>query len=236
MKIKTLTLALALVAFAATVGYAQPKRTVARLPSAACAAGNIENQIYVVTDGDTVIDCTSGGGTVAALCVCDDGVFAPLAGADATDLTAYVLKTLAGQQSITATGAGNDITLSTLASGDDIIVQAGDDISLESGAAGATAVIGATSAGLFSPDGDTEVSAEDGQIRLYVQDGDIGLIIDDNGIIVKEMLRIHRDTTPPATCDGTTEGGLYLDSDTHLLCVCNGTGWVQVADGTTGCS
>ena len=33
-----------------------------------------------------------------------------------------------------------------------------------------------------------------------------------------------------------TEGTLYLDSDTHLLCVCNATGYVQVADGTTGCS
>lgn len=50
------------------------------------------------------------------------------------------------------------------------------------------------------------------------------------------ILRLEPKATPPVACAAGTEGGLYLDSDTHLLCVCNATGWVQVADGTTGCS
>jgi len=48
--------------------------------------------------------------------------------------------------------------------------------------------------------------------------------------------QIFPTSTPPVTCDGTTEGATYYDSDLHLLCTCNGTNWLQQDDWSTTCS
>lgn len=92
-----------------------------------------------------------------------------------------VQKIFNGQQMITATGAGNDITLSTLVSGDDIIAQAGGDISLESGAAGATAIVTETAASLFGPSGLVEVTVSDAGVQARSTADSTAMTFDTSG-------------------------------------------------------
>lgn len=184
----------------------------------------------------------------------------------------YVPVTKAGQQSITATGAGNDITLTAA---DEVVVSAtgspyplafrhdGETFLLEmeetgAGSAemriqttntvddyGAWLYLKSSSASSASAELRVEDSAGDMAGRLSLShDGAVTLsaagqidIGGDGGVLISNsLLQLTPSSDPPAACAGGTEGGLYLDSDTHLLCVCNGTGWVQVADGTTACS
>lgn len=92
--------------------------------NAACGAtgGPGDNALKVIVDASTTYDCdTTGGGTTSAVCICDSGV---LRGAVIEDIESYVLITLADQQSISATGAGNDVTLNAA---DDVILLPADD-------------------------------------------------------------------------------------------------------------
>lgn len=235
---KKLITAFAILALTLSTGaFAQVKRTVAKLPTAACTAGNIENNLFIVTDGDDASDCTSGGGTAAALCICDGGVFVPVSSVIAGDLSAYVPVTKAGQQSITATGAGNDITLTAA---DDVVLAPTGDLSV-TGAAGLIDVAGNLN---VVGDGTIRIGVDDTYGGLYTgimgTGADADLRLGDKVMLrynsVVSFLWIPPKADPPYACSGTIEGMFYVDADTHLVCVCNGTGWVQVADGTTACS
>jgi hypothetical protein len=186
--------------------------TVTQLPT--CTSGR-NGRIWIVRDGQSMVDCSVGGaspGTIA-VCVCSNLTFVPLAAATVEDLSAsYVPITKAGQQTLTASGAGNDFT-GTVA--DDWILSIADDYS----AACVDYLVSPTTSAVF----DVAAGADELTIATGVS-------------TFTGMARLTPQATPPAACGAGTEGGLYLDSDTHLLCVCNATGWVQVADGTTGCS
>lgn len=128
MKMKTLLAALAVTAlFASAPAWAQARKTIANFPTAACTAGNIENRVFIATDALSLADCGTGGGTGSALCICEGGSFISLSGTTVADMAgSYVLITKAGQQAITASGAGNDFT-GTVA--DDWILAITDDYS-----------------------------------------------------------------------------------------------------------
>lgn len=203
--------------------------------------------------------------------------------------TSYVPVTKAGQQTMSATGATNDITFSATddiifaAGGDDFVVNltpdTGDAFVVEAGAPGANGF------DIFAADNDLLLTTYDatrssflevnsggidaapatgtyfaadvggGTNELHVTEASVALSpttsvavdvaggVDELGVSDKvvsvaatAMLRLVQQATPPATCEAGTEGGLYLDADTHLLCVCNASAWVQIADGSTGCS
>lgn len=210
---KTIIATFATLAIFAAVAEAQPQRTYAKLPTAACTAGNIDYRLFVVTDAPNNYTCNTGGdGTTPAICWCVDGSFVAVVGG--ANLAAYVPVTKAGQQTITATGAGNDVSL---VAADDVILTPTGSLTVTA-ADGAVAVT--TSLAIDAAGGTDEIGISENVVSVST------------GI----LFRIVPTAAPPAACAAGTEGGLYLDSDTHLLCVCNASGWVQVADGTTGCS
>lgn len=117
----------------------QNLRKVAELP--VCNADRL-GQIYMISDGSDATDCATGAGSTLVFCSCDGSApwvqLGSLLGiSDSASLSSYVLITKAGQQSITATGSGNDITLTTSASGDDLIFAAGDALAVTTGGAAA---------------------------------------------------------------------------------------------------
>lgn len=248
---KKLITAFAILALTLSTGaFAQVKRTVAKLPTAACTAGNIENNLFIVTDGDDASDCTSGGGTAAALCICDGGVFVPVSSVIAGDLSAYVPVTKAGQQTITATGVDNDITLTAP---DTIVLSIAGLSSLVASSGGdnfALFTSGATNSELNISAGNDADGLDTAALSLYSEDDAATFTMElsntgpklsaeqSTGLVTvsRAGFRISPTAAPTVACAGGTEGTLYLDSDTHLLCVCNGTGYVQVADGSTACS
>ncbi len=135
MKRTTLTLALALLATPLLAQSALIPEQILRIKatSLVCNA-NTEGKMYRVIDASSLGDCdTTGGGTVSALCLCDNLSFVPIA-VD-TDLAAsYVLVTKAGQQSVTASGAGNDVSL---VAADDVIFTPTDALTATVGGAAA---------------------------------------------------------------------------------------------------
>lgn len=99
-----------------------------------------ESYLLVIVNASSVYDCDStGGGTASAICICDGG---SIRGAVVEDVESYVLITLAGQQAITASGAGNDVTLNAA---DDVILLPGDDFRVTPTAG--SAIINAVGAG-----------------------------------------------------------------------------------------
>ncbi len=60
----------------------------------------------------------------------------------------------------------------------------------------------------------------------------------DGNITMSGRLELTPQSSAPATCDGTTEGSIYYDSDNNTVCVCGGGGpaWLQVGDMLTACS
>lgn len=286
MKRTTLTLALALLATPLLAQSALIPEQILRIKAAnlVCNA-NTEGKMYRVVDASSHGDCDpTGGGTVSALCLCDNLSFVPIA-VD-TDLAAsYVPVTKAGQQSITATGAGNDVTITAedgvfmyagggaevggylnlsptttglyLATGGEgfyaqenlagieapaISVDAAggvDEIVITEGVTTVTGALNTAAAnGSYTAAIDVNVGVDFATVSLTATDGSdtSGFTVEPSGSRFSGLVRLVPAATPPAVCAAGTEGGLYLDSDTHLLCVCNATGWVQVADGTTGCS
>lgn len=166
-------------------------------------------------------------------------------------LSGYVLITTAGQQSITATGADNDVTL---VAADDVLINPGDDFVVTPTAGGV--VLNAVGAGedvsLVAADDviatatdaftvtaasatvaatvSFAVDAAGGTDELGVAEGLVGLM----------GLNIYGAATGPTelgiTCDGATAGDLYFDNETELeFCFCNGTNWVKFSDATTQC-
>ncbi len=52
---------------------------------------------------------------------------------------------------------------------------------------------------------------------------------------VAGFMRLAKSSSAPATCSATNEGAIALTSQ-HTLCVCNGTAWAGIADGSTACA
>lgn len=151
---------------------------------------------------------------------------------------------------------GSGISVATTSAGDDITLTAADSVILDPG--GADGILSVTGDATFQTDDINEsgylfnardssgvgttldlssgVGGTGGYITLDADDSYPEFTLASNSVTLYGAFRLTPFSAPPVACAGGTEGALYMDSDTHLLCVCNGTGWVQVADGTTGCS
>lgn len=129
-------LAMALVAqpSAAAGGPHSYQRKIPRTLAAFPTCGDLnDGDLVIVTDASSDADCdaipeANPLNWVSALCVCDGG--ARRAVYTAPDLSAYVPVTKAGPQSITATGADNDITLSAA---DDVHLAPAGEVTLKGG-------------------------------------------------------------------------------------------------------
>lgn len=235
--------------------------TVTTLP--AC---NGTKQMALVTDATNATTLGAGGGSASVWVSCATGSWAIEEVAAVSDLTGYLETsgTKAAQISIEATGAGNDVSL--VAADDVILTPAGDLTAVAAAGVTVTATAGtmalASSAGAVTvtavgATNDVTLTAADDVILAATDDTTVAgdqfavntttAVVDAGGgadeitvaagsTVFVGLVQITKAAAPPVACAAGYEGGLYVDSDTHLLCVCNATGWVQVADGTTGCS
>lgn len=201
------------------------------------ATAKAQNRMFLVRDCTTTVSCASTG-TEAALLVCDGTEYRAVnATGDGVALADYVLITKAGQQSITATGAGNDVSV---ASSDDIILNPTDALTATVG--GAAAVTTTAGAITLTAGGTTEdISAI--SVDQVIFDGAGGadeLIIDDDEVLVgaAAAFRLAIAAAPPVACASGTKASMYYDSDINKVCICNGTNYVLANDDstTTGCS
>ena len=96
---------------------------------------------------------------------------------------------------------------------------------------GAVVVSGGAAASASSGDADGGNVLLDG--GLHYGTGDDGQIVIGN---TRGSLRLKPRATIPIACAAGTEGTVYLDSDTHKPCYCNGTNYVLFSDDTTTCS
>lgn len=130
--------------------------TVATLPTCGSA---LFGAYASVTDGNGAADCTIGLSTTDVACYCNGTAWTPVGAS--VDVSGYVLITKAGQQSITASGAGNDITT---VSADDEIHTITDDVTfacqdfLPSPTATFAAVVG-TNASIVTTAGNVTLTA-----------------------------------------------------------------------------
>jgi len=211
----------------------------------ACGAEQ-ENHIFVIVDASSSSDCDStGGGSTNALCMCDGGSMKAVAGS--ASIADYVPITKAGQQSITATGAGNDVTL---VAADDVLVTPADDFVVTPTAGSATLnavgagedvslvaaddiILTATDAltitaasGTLAATTTFAVDAAGGTDELGIAEGFVGIM----GCNNYGPLADYSSIATPGECD------VFFDTTLHASCEYNGTGWVKVADGSTACT
>ena len=171
------------------------------------------------TAGTMALASSAGAITVTAVgatndvtvTAADDVILAPTDALTGTVGGAIGLTTTAGAIGLTAGGTTQDITLTSV---DDVILAATDDTTV----AGDQFAVGTTTAVIDAGGGADEVTVAAASTVF------IGLV------------QITKAAAPPVACSAGIEGGLYFDSDTHVLCACNASAWVQVADGSTGCS
>lgn len=232
----------------------QNLRTVADLP--VCNADRL-GQIYMISDGDDATDCSSGGSSTLVFCSCDGSApwvqLGTLLGiSDSASLSSYVLITKAGQQSITASGAGNDVTL---VAADDVLLTPADDfvvtptagsVTLNAVGAGEDVSLVAADDVLLTPTDDLTVSAADvavGATTTIAFDAagstdELGIAENSVSVGSGVAFRIVGGSAPPAACAAGTKGTVYYDTDINKMCVCNGTNYVLMNDDstTTGCS
>ena len=207
--------------------------TVATLPT--CNAA-LFGAIASITDGAGATDCTTGASTTDVACECNGSAWAARY-TGAADTSAYVLKTAAAQQSVTASGAGNDVTLTA---SDDVILAPTDALTGTVG--GAVAITTTAGAITLTAGGTTQdislVSVD--QVVIDGAGGDDELVIDDDEVLVAATaaFRVAIASAPPVACASGTKATLYYDSDINKMCICNGTNYVLMNDDstTTGCS
>jgi len=196
-----------------------------------------DDALVAVAGGNTTITSTAGTVAIASsagpitvtavggsnditMTAADDVILSPtgdltaVAGAAVT-VTATVgtaaLRASAGAVTVTAVGATNDVTLTAA---DDVILAATDDTTV----AGDNLGINTTTV-TINPGG----SAVELQMSAGVSTF-LGSLI------------LPISSAPPIACAAGSKGTVYYDSDTNLVCVCNATGYVQIADGTSACS
>ena len=187
-----------------------------------------QNRSFTVRDCTTKISCASTGTETVRL-VCDGTEWRAInATATAVDLGDYVLITKAGQQTRTATGAGNDITDTAT---DDIIHVANDYSGTFAATWSAIATVFSFSGGDFSAQ-----SADTGS-SINVQDQNVELT-SDGEISFQGPTRMNDGTAPAVACSVQMKGIFYFDTDINKACICNGTDYVLMNDDTTttGCS
>jgi hypothetical protein len=242
------------------IAVAPVKSNVADLP--ACNAARF-GAIASITDGNGATDCTVGGSTTDVACECNGSAWTARYTSTA-DTSAYVLITKAGQQAITASGAGNDITLT---SADDLIFASADFLPTTTGtfvaAVGTTASITTTAGPISLTAGgttqDITLTSVDDVILAATDDTTVAgdqlavntttIVLDAGGgadevsiaagsVTVTGSLVLPIASAPPAACAAGTKGAIYYDSDINKLCICNATAYVLVDDATTttGCS
>jgi hypothetical protein len=106
---------------------------------------------FVVTNCSTKISCASTGTETVRL-VCDGTTYRAInATAEAADLGDYVLVTKAGQQSVTASGAGNDVAL---VAADDVLLTPTDALTVAAG--GAASIVTTAGAVTITAGGTTQ--------------------------------------------------------------------------------
>ncbi len=199
----------------------------------------------------------SGAGNDVTLLAADDIIFTP---ADALVISPggnAAITTTAGAITFTSGGTTEDVSLVStddvfLTPDDALVAVAGGNTTITSTAgtvaiassAGAVTVtaVGATNDVTLTAADDVILAATDAltatgaTATVNAGGGAVELSLAAGSTTVIGAFMITKSAAPPVACAAGTEGTLYLDSDTHLLCVCNATGYVQVADGTTGCS
>lgn len=226
-----------------------------------CAAAQANNMEFIVNDCASAASCATGG-TATAFILCDSGTTVYLAGSVAVS-SSYVPVTAAAQQTLTATGAGNDITLTAA---DKIVADAGGDINIESatavnvsgggapllvfgedsGAASVTSVGGVvfgSSASTLALSASTDLTATaatvsfapDTSFAVDVAGGtdELGIAEDSVSVSAGIAFRIVGGTAPPVACAAGVKGTLYFDTDINKMCVCNGTNYVLMNDDST---
>lgn len=168
--------------------------------------------------GGRVLTLKSGGeiniASGATLAVDSGATFT--VGGDAFAPGPYVPITYDGQQEITATGAGNDITFT---SPDKVITAATGAVETT----GATQAYAATTTFAFDSAGSTD---------------ELGIAENSVSIGTGVAFRIVGGTAPPVACAAGTKGTFCFDTDINKFCACNGTNYVLMNDDstTTGCS
>lgn len=209
------------------------------------------NATITTTAGNVTL--TAGGTTQDASIISTDDIFltpddalTAVAGG-ATTITSttgtVAIQASAGAVTVTAVGATNDVSL---VAADDVILTPTDDLTVNP--TGLVNIIPGESFAVTTTAGAVTLTAggttEDislisvDQVIIDGAGGSDEVVIDDDTVTIhaEALLRLTPSSAPPVACAAGTEGGLYFDSDTHLLCACNASAWVQVADGSTGCS
>lgn len=228
---------------------------VAQLPT--CSASYF-GAIATVTDGNGATDCTTGLSTTDVACECNGSAWVARYTGTA-DLSGYVLKTAAAQQSVTASGAGNDVSLVAaddviLTPADDLTVTAANDANLSTTAGNIGITAGGTTQDItltavddviFAATDDTTVGGADFLVNTTTIALDAAANADEVTVTANKVeigagveFRIIGASAPPAACAAGTKGSLYFDTDIAKMCVCNGTNYVLMNDDstTTGCS
>lgn len=221
---------------------------VADLPT--CSAAYF-GAIASVTDGNGATDCTTGLSTTDVACECNGSAWVARY-TSVADTSAYVLITKAGQQSVTASGAGNDVTLVAaddviLLPTDDLTVTAGNDVAISTTAGNVGITAGGTTQDItltavddliLAPADALTVTGASATINAAA--GNVEITVGENSVAIGTgvAFRIVGGTAPPVACGAGVKGAIYFDTDVNKMCVCNGTNYVLMNDDstTTGCS
>lgn len=235
--------------------------TVTTLP--AC---NGTKQMALVTDATNATTLGAGGGSASVWVSCATGSWAIEEVAAVSDLSGYVQDSEDAAVSITATGAGHDVSL---IAADDVFLTPTDALTAVAGGnttitstAGTVAIASSAGAVTVTATGatnDVTLTATDDVILAATDDTTVAgdnvsvtsttVTLNPGGSTVELALAAGSSTflgslilpiasAPPAACASGTKGTIYYDSDINKLCLCNGTNYVLVNDDstTTGCS
>lgn len=215
---------------------------------------------YLPVSGTTaapVVIQNSGAGNDVSLIALDDLILTPGDALTVAPGGNAAITTTAGNVTFTAGGTTQDASLIStddifltpddalvaIAGGATTITSTAGTIALSSSAGSVTiGAVGATQDVTVSATDDVIVSPTDAltlsgtTATLNAGGGAVEQTSAAGSTVFIGLVQITKAATPPVACSAGVEGGLYVDSDTHLLCVCNASAWVQVADGSTGCS
>ena len=235
--------------------------TVTTLP--AC---NGTKQMALVTDATNATTLGAGGGSASVWVSCATGSWAIEEVAAVSDLSGYVQDSEDAAVSITATGAGHDVSLiaaddvfltptdalTAVAGGNTTITSTAGTVAIASSAGAVTVTatgatndvtLTATDDVILAATDDTTVAGDQFAVNTTTAVIDAGAGADEitvaaGSTTILGTLVLPIASAPPAACAAGTKGAIYYDSDINKLCLCNGTNYVLVNDDstTTGCS
>lgn len=206
-----------------------------------------QGRVTIITDAASDGQC-SGDGTGFATCWCKDGSWVSNPELSAVDLSSYAL--LAGADftgPVSVTLGNDDAFVVTGADGATLSVEC-DEGDCAVGASAFSVADGYFSAAGFNGGAYTQLSASDEYTSIYGNDGagiESFLQIDS----ATGVMTLYSDaplTIKGCTFHGTlsdysgiatpTECDTFFDLTLHVPCFYNGSNWLSVTDGTTGCT